>query len=128
MGEPVCPGVPTLAYSIKGGSLPQTSPDCPPDPRPDSQDNRPTMASARVVADIVPMQAAAAMDDEKTPDHMEHTKALEQMLERARAATTKEHKMTLMQGIKLYPKAIFWSVLISSTIIMVGHAGASDPP
>lgn len=74
------------------------------------------------------MQAAAAMDDEKTPDHMEHTKALEQMLERARAATTKEHKMTLMQGIKLYPKAIFWSVLISSTIIMVGHAGASDPP
>lgn len=63
--------------------------------------------------------------DEKDPEHMEHTKSLEQMLENARSATEKEHKMTLMQGVKLYPKAIFWSVLISSTIIMVCLPSAS---
>jgi SP family general alpha glucoside:H+ symporter-like MFS transporter len=76
------------------------------------------MASARVVADIAPMHSAAAMD-EKDIGTMDDTKALERMLENARSATEKEHKMTLMQGIRLYPKAIFWSVLISSTIIMV---------
>jgi hypothetical protein len=84
------------------------------------------MASARVVADIAPLQAAAAMD-EKDQDHVEHAKALERMLDNARSATDKEHKMTLMQGIKLYPKAIFWSVLISSTIIMVRHTTPLGP-
>lgn len=77
------------------------------------------MASARVVGDITPLdiQAAAAMDD-KDQELASHAKALERTIENARSATEKEHKMTLMQGIRLYPKAIFWSVLISSTIIM----------
>ena len=57
--------------------------------------------------------------DEKDQEYVEHAKAVERMLESAKSATEKEHKMTLMQGIRLYPKAIFWSVLISSTIIMV---------
>lgn len=78
------------------------------------------MASSRVVGDIAPLdlQAAAAMDD-KDQDLADHAKALERMIENAKSATDKEHKMTLMQGVRLYPKAIFWSVLISSTIIMV---------
>lgn len=59
--------------------------------------------------------------DDKDQDLAGHAKALEQMIENARSATEKEHKMTLMQGIRLYPKAIFWSVLISSTIIMVRY-------
>ncbi|KXL43345.1 hypothetical protein M433DRAFT_70359 [Acidomyces richmondensis BFW] len=39
----------------------------------------------------------------------------------ARAATEKEHKMTLLQGIKLYPKAIGWSIIISTCIAMEGY-------
>lgn len=35
--------------------------------------------------------------------------------------TDKEHKMTLWQGCKLYPKAILWSVLISSCCAMEGY-------
>lgn len=38
----------------------------------------------------------------------------------ARAATDKEHKMTLMQGLRLYPKAVAWSLLISTCIAMEG--------
>lgn len=59
--------------------------------------------------------------DDKDQDLADHAKALERMIENAKSATDKEHKMTLMQGVRLYPKAIFWSVLISSTIIMEGY-------
>lgn len=38
----------------------------------------------------------------------------------ARMATEAEHKMTFLQGCRLYPKAILWSALLSSTIIMEG--------
>jgi SP family general alpha glucoside:H+ symporter-like MFS transporter len=36
----------------------------------------------------------------------------------ASKATRSEQNMTLKQGIKLYPKAIAWSVLLSAAIIM----------
>jgi SP family general alpha glucoside:H+ symporter-like MFS transporter len=39
----------------------------------------------------------------------------------AKHASDKEHQMSLFQAIKLYPKAIGWSVLVSSTIIMEGY-------
>ncbi|KAK7995353.1 hypothetical protein PG990_014126 [Apiospora arundinis] len=39
----------------------------------------------------------------------------------AKLATEKEHSMSLWQGIKLYPKAIAWSVLISTCIVMEGY-------
>ncbi|KAG5665479.1 hypothetical protein KAF25_009604 [Fusarium avenaceum] len=42
------------------------------------------------------------------------------VIEHARSAANKEQKMTLMQGIKLYPKAVGWSVLISTCIVMEG--------
>lgn len=32
-----------------------------------------------------------------------------------------EHKMTLREGIKAYPGAIMWSVLLSTAIIMEGE-------
>jgi len=38
----------------------------------------------------------------------------------ARAHTEAEHKMTFIQGCRLYPKAIAWSILLSATIIMEG--------
>ncbi|KAJ0333011.1 hypothetical protein COL5a_001742 [Colletotrichum fioriniae] len=46
---------------------------------------------------------------------------MDNFVQNAKAATDKEHKMTLMQGIKLYPKAIAWSVLISTCIAMEGY-------
>lgn len=43
------------------------------------------------------------------------------ILNHAKAATEKERNMTLLQGIKLYPKAIAWSLLISTCIVMEGY-------
>jgi SP family general alpha glucoside:H+ symporter-like MFS transporter len=51
----------------------------------------------------------------------EHTRAANRVINDARLATEKEHNMTLLQGIKLYPKAIGWSVLISTCIVMEGY-------
>jgi MFS transporter, SP family, general alpha glucoside:H+ symporter len=42
------------------------------------------------------------------------------LIRNAKLATDKEHKMTLLQGIKLYPKAVGWSMLISLCIAMEG--------
>lgn len=42
------------------------------------------------------------------------------LVESKHAADT-EHEMTLLRAIKLYPKAIGWSVLLSSTLIMEGY-------
>lgn len=53
-------------------------------------------------------------------DHLHQIKALEQVVQSARAGAEKEQNMTLLQGIKLYPKAIMWSVLISTCIVMEG--------
>jgi SP family general alpha glucoside:H+ symporter-like MFS transporter len=38
----------------------------------------------------------------------------------AHKASTSEQNMTLKQGLRLYPKAIAWSVLLSAAIIMEG--------
>ncbi|KAJ5205821.1 Major facilitator superfamily domain general substrate transporter [Penicillium cf. griseofulvum] len=39
----------------------------------------------------------------------------------ARSAIEKEHNMTAMQALKLYPKAVAWSLLLSCAIIMEGY-------
>jgi SP family general alpha glucoside:H+ symporter-like MFS transporter len=46
---------------------------------------------------------------------------IDKILDFAKSATAKEQKMTLMQGIKTYPKAILWSMLISTCIVMEGY-------
>ncbi|KAJ0415054.1 general substrate transporter [Aspergillus carlsbadensis] len=46
---------------------------------------------------------------------------MDQVIKDARIATEKEHKMSLWQGLKLYPKAVGWSILISAAIIMEGY-------
>lgn len=79
------------------------------------------MASSRVVADIVPANLPSATMDDKDQEHVAHMKAMDQMIHNAKSATEKEHKMTLMQGVRLYPKAIAWSVLISTCIVMEGY-------
>jgi hypothetical protein len=39
----------------------------------------------------------------------------------AKDATESEHKMSLWQGLKLYPKAVLWSICISTCIAMEGY-------
>ena len=45
----------------------------------------------------------------------------DKVFKNAQSATEKEHRMTLWQGIKLYPKAVGWSILISTCIAMEGY-------
>ena len=49
------------------------------------------------------------------------TSSSAKIIQNAKAATDKEQKMTLLQGIKLYPKAVAWSILISTCIVMEGY-------
>ena len=44
------------------------------------------------------------------------------MVANAASATDKERKMSLLQGIKLYPKAIGWAAVISTCCIMEGFS------
>ncbi|KAE9373635.1 maltose permease MAL61 [Stipitochalara longipes BDJ] len=54
-------------------------------------------------------------------DDLAHTKTMNEVRHNAKSATDKEHKMTLLQGIRLYPKAVAWSLLISTCIAMEGY-------
>jgi SP family general alpha glucoside:H+ symporter-like MFS transporter len=54
-------------------------------------------------------------------DDLAHTKSMNEVILNAKSATDKEHRMTLWQGIKLYPKAVGWSLLISTCIAMEGY-------
>ncbi|XXH03286.1 hypothetical protein Hte_009684 [Hypoxylon texense] len=51
----------------------------------------------------------------------EHHETLRDVIRSARLATEKEHRMTLWQGLRLYPKAVAWSILISTCIVMEGY-------
>lgn len=47
--------------------------------------------------------------------------SISKIIQNAKAATQKEQNMSLLQGIKLYPKAVAWSILISTCIAMEGY-------
>lgn len=53
-------------------------------------------------------------------DHIQPDRSTSVVIRNAKAASDKEQKMTLMQGVRLYPKAIGWSMLISTCIVMEG--------
>lgn len=61
----------------------------------------------------------ASKPDQEAPAPT-HGRSNSTVVRSAKAATDKEHGMTLKQGIKLYPKAIGWSILISTCIAMEG--------
>lgn len=52
-------------------------------------------------------------------DQIARLKSIDRVIHDAKRASEREKKMTLWEGIKLYPKAIGWSVLISTCIVMV---------
>ena len=45
---------------------------------------------------------------------------LADLLDQARKATESEHKMTVWQAVKRYPKASAWSIAISFGVVMEG--------
>ncbi|KAH8424580.1 hypothetical protein N8T08_001121 [Aspergillus melleus] len=65
-------------------------------------------------------QDAIASVDRSSDDHRDSS-SVAKIVENAKAATDKEQNMTLLQGIKLYPKAVAWSILISTVIVMEGY-------
>jgi SP family general alpha glucoside:H+ symporter-like MFS transporter len=62
-----------------------------------------------------------ANDTERVANDTEGDGSTSSILRNAKAGAEKERKMTLLQGIKLYPKAIAWSMLISTCIVMEGY-------
>ncbi|KAM5456808.1 hypothetical protein MaudCBS49596_001049 [Microsporum audouinii] len=74
------------------------------------------MASEKGI-DLAGVNAVRASGSESDSDNA----ATADLFLNAKAATDKEHKMTLLQGIRLYPKAVAWSILISTSIVMEGY-------
>ncbi|KAK1468336.1 sugar porter family MFS transporter [Colletotrichum melonis] len=61
-------------------------------------------------------------DDTNTATPNNHNAAHpEDLAAEAAQAASAEHKMSLLEAIRTYPKAIGWSVLLSSTLIMEGY-------
>lgn len=66
----------------------------------------------------------AEVVEKASPGHTEFTDVNfqgKELNEDARMATAAEHSMTLWQALKTYRKAAFWSVLVSTSIIMEGY-------
>lgn len=75
------------------------------------------MASTKVSEDIHPNDPLHFPPE----DNLDHTKSMNDVIRNAKRASDEEHKMTLWQGLRLYPKAVGWSVLISTCIAMEGY-------
>lgn len=81
------------------------------------------MASSKAIeaGEIESAEKRISVDLQADHDEAARVKAMDHVIHSAKIATEKEHKMTLLQGIRLYPKAIFWSMLISTCIVMEGY-------
>ncbi|KAF4452198.1 putative transporter (major facilitator superfamily) [Fusarium austroafricanum] len=66
--------------------------------------------------------ATSAKADVNAAESVQHHELADTVID-AQVATGKEQTMSLLKGIKLYPKAIGWSVLLSTAIIMEGYDG-----
>lgn len=76
------------------------------------------MATSKPADDIVTQDAPLQFPAE---DHLNQTSSMDEVIRNAKTATDSEHSMSLLQGIKLYPKAVAWSMLISTCICMEGY-------
>lgn len=81
------------------------------------------MADSKVHDTIAPAEAAPGYpsDGHETHEAWSSDTSMKAIIQNAKTATEKEQSMTLLQGIKLYPKAVAWSVLISTCIAMEGY-------
>ena len=62
------------------------------------------------------MASLGTDDENKRHDGMRNSVA-----HNASLATDAEHRMSLWQGIKKYPKAVGWSILLSTALVMEGY-------
>lgn len=76
------------------------------------------MATSKVSDDVAAHDAPLHFP---TEDHLQQTKSMNEVTRNAKTASDSEHAMSLLQGIRLYPKAVAWSVLISTCICMEGY-------
>lgn len=74
----------------------------------------PAPTPAPAVEEPAPATAVPADDPALDKTHIN-------VVNHARAAAEKEQNMTLMQGVRLYPKAIMFSIIISTCIVMEGY-------
>ena len=77
------------------------------------------MASKGEEGGIIPSPGGPFGDGAGDQAHQD--KVVDQLLHDAKNATEKERGMTFLQGVRLYPKAVAWSILISTTIVMEGY-------
>lgn len=77
------------------------------------------MASDKI-ADAAAPSGQVAVDDKMERDYYAQDHK-HRVIQGAKLATENEQNMTLLQGIRLYPKAIAWSMLISTCIVMEGY-------
>ncbi|PYH90816.1 sugar transporter [Aspergillus ellipticus CBS 707.79] len=75
------------------------------------------MASPKAPDAIAPAEYSPS----PSPERRGSTASAAKIIQNAKAAAEKEQKMTLLQGVRLYPKAVAWSLLISTCIIMEGY-------
>ncbi|KAJ5408116.1 hypothetical protein N7509_001999 [Penicillium cosmopolitanum] len=77
------------------------------------------------MADSKAHDAIAPADDHlgryPSTDGPESDNGMAKIIQKARAATEKERKMGIWRGMKIYPKAVAWSILISTCIAMEGY-------
>ena len=81
---------------------------------------------------VNPAPAQVVLDEKNTdPRQVEDVVSGKQtsgLVEDAKNASDAEHTMSLWKAIKLYPNAIGWSVLLSSTLIMEGMSASPEHP
>lgn len=51
----------------------------------------------------------------------QHIEVQQEVLATAQDANNQEHELSLLQAIKLYPKAVGWSILLSTALVMEGY-------
>ena len=59
-------------------------------------------------------------EEKKQPEQRERS-GQQELLSDADDANSKEHQLGFIEAIKLYPKAVGWSVLMSAAVIMDGY-------
>lgn len=58
---------------------------------------------------------------ERTTTYDEKVREWNNLTEDAREATANEHNMTIIEGLRRYPKCCFWAAIVSLCIIMDGY-------
>lgn len=85
-------------------------------PRPSVRLSSPRMSSLMIAA----MEPAHSKEDNEKALDAAYVSEKE-VDEEARAATSKEHGLGVRQGLSAYRKAVGWSILLSSAVIMEGY-------